>query len=56
MTELTVQAQESGSTLYSGLVTDRIDPSWGVVAVSLDVSLRLTMAIEVIGGSGVQEG
>lgn len=56
MTELTVQAQESGSTLYSGLVTDRIDPSWGVVAVSLDVSLRLTMAIEVIGGSEVQEG
>ncbi|CAN0438718.1 unnamed protein product, partial [Ectocarpus sp. 12 AP-2014] len=56
MTELTVQAQESGSALYSGLVTDRIDPSWGVVAVSLDVSLRLTMAIEVIGGSGVQEG
>lgn len=56
MTELTTQAQESGSALYSGLVTDRIDPAWGVVAVSLDVSLRLTTAIEVIGGSGVREG
>lgn len=56
MAELTVQAQESGSTLYSGLVTDRIDPAWGIVAVSLDVSLRLTTAIEVIGGSGVLEG
>lgn len=56
MAGLTGQAQESGSTLYSGLVTDRIDPAWGVVAVSLDVSLRVTTAIEVIGGAAVQEG
>lgn len=56
MAGLTKQAQESSSTLYSGLVTDRIDPAWGVVAVSLDVSLRLTTAIEVIGGAAVQEG
>lgn len=52
----TSQAQESNSTLYAGLVTGKIDPAWGIVAVSLDVSLRLTMAIEVIGGSGVREG
>lgn len=56
MAELTMQAQESGSPLYGGLVTDRIDPAWGVVAVSLDVSLRLTTAIEVIGGDDVREG
>lgn len=56
MADLTAQAQESTSALYGGLVTDRIDPAWGVVAVSLDVSLRLTTAIEVIGGEDVQEG
>eukprot|EP00903_Cladosiphon_okamuranus_P013614 g12679.t1 len=56
MKELTMQAQQSGSPLYGGLVTDRIDPAWGVVAVSLDVSLRLTTAIEVIGGDDVREG
>lgn len=56
MAELTMQAQDSGSPLYGGLVTDRIDPAWGVVAVSLDASLRLTTAIEIIGGDDVREG
>lgn len=56
MTNLTRQAQGSDSTLYAGLVTDRIDPAWGIVAVSLDVSLRLKTAIEIIGGDGVREG
>lgn len=56
MADLTAQAQESGSTLYGGKVTDKIDPAWGIVAVSLDVSLRLTTAIEVIGGNDVREG
>lgn len=56
MAVLTAQAQERKSTLYDGLVTDRIDPAWGIVAVTLDVSLRLTTAIEVIGGNGVHEG
>lgn len=56
MAGLTAQAQESGSSLYGGMVTEKIDPAWGIVAVSLDVSLRLTTAIEVIGGSGVREG
>lgn len=56
MVSLTAQAQERGSTLYGGMVTDRIDPTWGIVAVSLDVSLRLTTAIEIIGGNGVREG
>ena len=56
MASLTSQAQESGSALYDGRVTDRLDPSWGIVAVNLDVSLRLTMAIEVIGGNDVLEG
>ncbi|CAM9981344.1 unnamed protein product, partial [Discosporangium mesarthrocarpum] len=50
MTSLTQQAQDLGSALYTGLVTDRIDPQWGIVAISLDVSLRLTMAISVVGG------
>lgn len=54
--ELTAQAQESGSTLYDGRVTDMIDPAWGIVAVSLDVSLRLTTPIEIIGGNDVREG
>lgn len=56
MTALTSQAQENGSTLFNGLVTDRLDPSWGIVAVNLDVSLRLTTAIEIIGGNNVLEG
>ena len=56
MEGLTAQAQERGSTLYGGMVTDKIDPAWGIVAVSLDVSLRLTTAIEVIGGDAVREG
>lgn len=42
--------------LFAGLVTDRVDPQWGIVAVSLDVSMRLTTAIEVIGGDDVREG
>lgn len=53
---LTTQAQESDSVLYRGMVTNRVDSTWGIVAVSLDVSLRLTMAIEVIGGDEVHDG
>lgn len=56
MSTLTQQAQENESALYGGLVTNRIDPQWGIVAVTLDASLRLMTAIEIIGGDDVRDG
>lgn len=56
MGHLTRQAQDRGSVLYAGRVTDRIDPAWGIVAVSLDASLRLTTAIGIIGEGDVRDG
>lgn len=56
MANLTGQAQDPDSALYSGQVTDRIDPNWGIVAVALDASLKLTTAIEVIGEDSVRDG
>jgi hypothetical protein len=56
ISEVTGQVQNASSTLYQGNVTADIDKLWGVQVVTWDISLRLNYAIEVIGGSAVQEG
>jgi hypothetical protein len=53
---LTHQIQNTTSQLYLGNVTKDIDPDWGLQVENWDISLRLTYAIEVIGGEAVQDG
>lgn len=55
--DLTNQIQIPGSSLYVGTnVTSEIDPLWGLQVITWDVSLKLTYAIEVIGGIAVKDG
>ncbi len=54
---LTRMAQDTRSQLYFNTsVASKLDPTWGVVVSSWDASLRLFMAIEVVGGMAVQNG
>lgn len=53
--DLTKQVQYNTSRVYTGTnVTNYIDPLWGVVVNGWDVSLKLTYAIEVVGGDAVK--
>lgn len=55
--ELTMQIQTPTSKLYHGTnVTVDIDPLWGLVEVTWDLSLRLTYAIAIIGEDSVKDG
>ena len=47
--DLTDQTQHSDSQLLSGEVTGAIDKHWGVVALDMDMSLRLQFSMEVVG-------
>lgn len=51
--DLTQQAQVPGSALLTGLVTNALDPKWGVYAPQLDCSLKLSYAIEIVGEGAV---
>lgn len=52
--ELTNQIQIKSSPLYIGTnVTADIDPNWGLEVITWDLSLKLTFAIDVIGGKSV---
>jgi len=54
--ELTSQMQISSSKLYHGTnVTLDMDPNWGLQVITWDTSLKLTYAIEVVGGNSVVE-
>lgn len=54
---LTNQIQVPNSRLYKGTnVTKDIDPLWGLEVKTWDVSLKLTYAIEVVGGVDVIDG
>lgn len=52
---LTQQIQNPSSPLFKGNthVTRDIDPLWGLQVINWDVSLKLTYAISVVGGSNV---
>lgn len=55
--ELTNNIQNKNSSLYHGTnVTVDIDPNWGLEVVTWDISLRLTYAIQIVGGPAVQDG
>ena len=55
--DLTQQIQVNTSALYTGTnVTSEIDSQWGLDVVTWDVSLKLTYAIDVIGGNAVKDG
>lgn len=55
--DLTNQIQVNTSRLYKGTnVTKDIDPLWGLEVKTWDVSLKLTYAIEVVGGDNVIDG
>jgi hypothetical protein len=55
---LTQQIQDPKSFLYKGktYVTKDIDPLWGLQVINWDISLKLTYAIDVIGGKNVIDG
>ncbi len=55
--ELTNQIQTNNSRLFVGTnVTVDLDPLWGLEVKTWDVSLKLTYAISIVGGSDVLEG
>ena len=55
--DLTNQIQVNTSRLYVGTnVTRDIDPLWGLQVKTWDVSLKLSYAIEVVGGEDVIDG
>lgn len=55
--ELTMQIQTPTSKLFHGTnVTVDIDPLWGLVEVSWDVSVRLGYAIDIVGKTSVKDG
>ncbi|CAM9722307.1 unnamed protein product [Chrysoparadoxa australica] len=56
LSEITAQGQFNGSALSMGRVTEAIDPQWGIVALSLDASLKLSFDIGVVGGADVKDG
>lgn len=53
---LTTQIQQPNSQLFNGSVTRHLDPLWGLEVRTWDISLKLTYAIDIIGGPAVQEG
>ena len=54
VTELTMKVQDSNSSVYKGTnVTVDIDPLYGVALTNWDASLKLSYAIEVVGGPAV---
>lgn len=55
--ELTNQIQDTNSLLYKGTnVTVDVDLGWGLQVLTWDVSLKLTYAIDIVGGNAVMEG
>ena len=55
--ELTNQIQIPDSKLYRGTnVTINIDREWGLEVITWDISLKLTYAIEIVGGNAVEDG
>lgn len=55
--ELTNQIQIPNSKVFRGTnVTVDIDPGWGLEVITWDVSLKLTYAIDIVGGNAVQDG
>ncbi len=54
--ELTNQIQNKASKLYLGNVTSDVDPLWGLEVKTWDISLKLTYAIDIVGGSQVLDG
>lgn len=54
VTELTMKVQDSNSSVFRGTnVTVDIDPLYGVELTNWDASLKLSYAIEVVGGPAV---
>lgn len=55
--DLTNQIQILDSKLYQGTnVTINVDREWGLEVITWDISLKLTYAIEIVGGDAVEDG
>ena len=55
--DLTNQIQVNSSRLYTGTnVTSEIDYEWGLEVLTWDASIKLTYAIDIVGGDAVKDG
>lgn len=55
--DLTNQIQVNTSRLYTGTnVTNEIDYEWGLEVLTWDASIKLTYAIDIVGGNAVKDG
>lgn len=52
--DMTAQIQDSSSRFYQGLILRTVDPHFGLVALSWDVSLLLRYALDVVGKEAIE--